>query len=69
MHVRRGACAVSALHAPGSQTCAGLQVVSCEMIEQVGHADLPAFFQVVSAALKPGGKAAIQASRASFWTI
>ncbi len=36
------------------------RVVSCEMIEAVGHEHLEAYFQLVGAALKPGGRAAIQ---------
>ncbi|EEH51902.1 uncharacterized protein MICPUCDRAFT_23078, partial [Micromonas pusilla CCMP1545] len=36
------------------------KVISIEMIEAVGHEHLPGFFRVVSDALKPGGKAAIQ---------
>ena len=30
------------------------------MLEAVGHEHLPSFFQTVSAALKPGGVAAVQ---------
>ena len=37
-----------------------LQVISIEMLEAVGHEHLPSFFQTVSAALKPGGVAAVQ---------
>ena len=36
------------------------KVVSCEMIEAVGHDHLPAYFHAIGRALKPGGKAAIQ---------
>ena len=36
-------------------------VLSCEMIEAVGHENLPAYFAVIAAALKPGAKAALQA--------
>ena len=36
------------------------KVISVEMLEAVGHEHLPTFFSVVSRALKPGGKAAIQ---------
>ena len=36
------------------------QVVSCEMIEAVGHDYLPAYFQAISTFLKPGGQAVIQ---------
>ena len=36
------------------------KVVSIEMLEAVGHENLPGFFKVVSRALKPGGLAAIQ---------
>ena len=35
-------------------------VISIEMLEAVGHEHLPGYFQTVSSALKPGGKAAIQ---------
>ena len=36
------------------------RVVSCEMIEAVGHEHLSAYFATIGAALKPGGKCAIQ---------
>lgn len=36
------------------------RVVSCEMIEAVGHEHLRAYFMTVGAALKPGGRAVIQ---------
>lgn len=36
------------------------QVVSCEMIEAVGHENLPIYFQAISGFLKPGGQAVIQ---------
>jgi cyclopropane-fatty-acyl-phospholipid synthase len=36
------------------------RVVSCEMIEAVGHEHLPAYFATIGAALKPGGQCAIQ---------
>ena len=36
------------------------KVISIEMLEAVGHEHLPSFFQTVSAALKPGGVAAVQ---------
>jgi len=36
------------------------RVVSCEMIEAVGHEHLPAYFTTIGAALKPGGRAALQ---------
>ena len=39
------------------------QVVSCEMIEAVGHENLPAYFRAISGFLKPGGRAVIQARR------
>ena len=39
------------------------QVVSCEMIEAVGHEHLPAYFGAVAALLRPGGKAVIQVRR------
>lgn len=35
-------------------------VVSCEMIEAVGHEHLPAYFDVIGRALKPGGRFAMQ---------
>jgi cyclopropane-fatty-acyl-phospholipid synthase len=35
-------------------------VVSIEMLEAVGHEYLPTYFEVVDAALKPGGRASIQ---------
>jgi cyclopropane-fatty-acyl-phospholipid synthase len=35
-------------------------VVSCEMLEAVGHEHLPAYFAMVDRCLKPGGKASIQ---------
>ncbi len=38
------------------------QVVSCEMIEAVGHENLPTYFQAISGFLKPGGQAVIQVS-------
>ena len=37
------------------------KVVSCEMIEAVGHEYLPAYFAAIDECLKPGGKASIQA--------
>ena len=37
-----------------------MQVVSCEMIEAVGHENLPAYFRAISGFLKPGGQAVIQ---------
>jgi cyclopropane fatty-acyl-phospholipid synthase-like methyltransferase len=43
------------------------KVISIEMIEAVGHEHLPGFFRVVSDALKPGGKAAIQV-RSIHWS-
>lgn len=36
------------------------RVISCEMIEAVGHEHLDAYFATVGAALKPGGKAVLQ---------
>jgi len=35
-------------------------VVSCEMLEAVGHEHLPAYFTAVDRALKPGGRASVQ---------
>jgi len=40
------------------------KVVSCEMIEAVGHEHLACYFATINAMLKPGGRAAIQASHA-----
>jgi len=37
------------------------KVVSCEMIEAVGHEFLPGYFAAIDECLKPGGKACIQA--------
>ena len=42
------------------------KVVSCEMIEAVGHENLPAYFHAIGRALRPGGKAAIQVSLCPF---
>ena len=36
------------------------KVVSCEMIEAVGHEHLATYFATINAMLKPGGRAAIQ---------
>lgn len=36
------------------------KVVSCEMIEAVGHEHLVRYFDTINAMLKPGGRAAIQ---------
>ena len=36
------------------------KVVSCEMIEAVGHEFLPSYFRSIHACLKPGGSAALQ---------
>ena len=38
------------------------KVVSCEMIEAVGHEHLACYFATINAMLKPGGRAAIQVS-------
>jgi cyclopropane-fatty-acyl-phospholipid synthase len=35
-------------------------VVSCEMLEAVGHENLPGYFKAVDKALKPGGRASLQ---------
>jgi cyclopropane-fatty-acyl-phospholipid synthase len=35
-------------------------VVSCEMLEAVGHENLPAYFGVLDRCLKPGGRASLQ---------
>jgi cyclopropane-fatty-acyl-phospholipid synthase len=35
-------------------------VVSCEMIEAVGHEHLPIYFDIIGQALKPGGYFAMQ---------
>lgn len=37
-----------------------LQVVSCEMIEAVGHEHLEAYFRMLGAMAKPGGTVVIQ---------
>ena len=39
------------------------QVVSCEMIEAVGHEHLQAYFRTLGAMLRPGGKCVIQVRR------
>lgn len=39
------------------------QVVSCEMIEAVGHEHMQAYFQTLGAMLRPGGKCVIQVGR------
>ena len=36
------------------------KVISCEMIEAVGHEHLAQYFKTINAMLKPGGRAAIQ---------
>jgi cyclopropane-fatty-acyl-phospholipid synthase len=41
-------------------------VVSCEMIEAVGHEHLPTYFEAVGASLAPGGRFAMQARAAVF---
>ena len=43
-----------------------MQVVSCEMIEAVGHENLPAYFRAISGFLKPGGQAVIQVCNTCF---
>lgn len=35
-------------------------VISCEMIEAVGHDHLPSFFTTIGRMLKPGGRAILQ---------
>ena len=35
-------------------------VISCEMIEAVGHEHLPSFFSTLGRMLKPGGRAVLQ---------
>lgn len=35
-------------------------IVSCEMLEAVGHENLPAYFAVLDRCLKPGGRASVQ---------
>ncbi|KAK9821949.1 hypothetical protein WJX81_001503 [Elliptochloris bilobata] len=37
------------------------KVISCEMVEAVGHENLPTYFSAISRALRPGGLAVIQA--------
>lgn len=39
------------------------KVISCEMIEAVGHEHLARYFDTINAMLKPGGRAAIQVCR------
>lgn len=39
-------------------------VVSCEMIEAVGHEHLPTYFDVIGQAVKPGGLFAMQVQHA-----
>jgi cyclopropane fatty-acyl-phospholipid synthase-like methyltransferase len=36
------------------------RIVSCEMLEAVGHEHLPQYFRVVGRLLKPGGRAVVQ---------
>ena len=44
------------------------QVVSCEMIEAVGHEHLEAYFRTLGAAVKPGGRVVLQVGgRAGGW--
>lgn len=38
-------------------------VISCEMIEAVGHEHLPLYFDIIGQALKPGGHFAMQVCR------
>ena len=45
------------------------QVISCEMIEAVGHENLPAYFGAISSLLKPGGQAVIQVSTLILHTL
>lgn len=41
-------------------------VVSCEMIEAVGHEHLPIYFDIIGQALKPGGYFAMQVCTSHF---
>lgn len=41
-------------------------VVSCEMIEAVGHEHLPTYFDIISQAVKPGGYFAMQVCQLLF---
>lgn len=50
------------LHVTSETWQLAAQVVSCEMIEAVGHENLPAYFGAISSLLKPGGQAVIQVS-------
>ena len=43
------------------------QVVSCEMIEAVGHEHLQAYFRTLGAMVRPGGKVVIQVSERCGW--
>ena len=43
---------------PGHETYDA--VISCEMIEAVGHEHLPSFFSTVGRMLRPGGRAVLQ---------
>ena len=45
--------------------CFALQVISCEMVEAVGHENLPGYFAAIARALRPGGLAVIQVGAAS----
>ena len=40
--------------------CVWAQVISCEMVEAVGHANLPAYMQAIGRLLKSGGTAVVQ---------
>ena len=42
-----------------------LQVVSCEMIEAVGHEHMEAYFRTLGAMVKPGGRVVIQVGGSS----
>lgn len=48
------------LHSPHLPAPPPPQVVSCEMIEAVGHEHLQAYFRTLGAMLRPGGKCVIQ---------
>ena len=41
-----------------------LQVISCEMVEAVGHENLLCYFAAIARALRPGGLAVIQVGAA-----
>ena len=52
------------MHVPDGRDTPGAgtydKVISCEMIEAVGHEHLARYFATINAMLKPGGHAVIQ---------